>query len=262
MSALPSRRATPPLLVANDISKRFGGIDALSHLSFDVGYGEALGVAGPNGAGKTTLFNCLLGQIEPDAGTITFDGKRIDHLATLRRARLGIGRTFQRIELFTGMTVADHLLVAEQAHAGRIRVLRDLIQRGDPRPSELEHVAQILALLGLEELAGRPVDGLSLGHARLVELGRALMGAPRLLMLDEPSSGLDAAETSHLAEILTTVRRTQGTAVVLVEHDLALIEEVVDRLFVLDFGRMLAVGSVGAVMAEPDVRKAYLGTEA
>jgi branched-chain amino acid transport system ATP-binding protein len=123
-------------------------------------------------------------------------------------------------------------------------------------------VEEVLALLGLRDVADRPVDVLSLGHARLVELGRAMMGEPRLLMLDEPSSGLDTAETEHLAEVVTQVRREQGTAVVLVEHDLHLVEEVVDRLAVLDFGRMIAVGSVGEVMADPQVRRAYLGSGA
>ena len=253
---------TAPLLDARGISKRFGGIVALSELSFEVGPGEAVGIVGPNGAGKTTLFNCLLGIEAPDTGTVRFDGERIDRLPVWRRARLGIGRTFQRMELFRGMTVADHLLVAEQAHHGTVRVWSDAVHHARPQPAELRHVEEVLALLGLQDVADRPVDVLSLGHARLVELGRAMMGEPRLLMLDEPSSGLDTAETEHLAEVVTQVRREQGTAVVLVEHDLHLVEEVVDRLAVLDFGRMIAVGSVGEVMADPQVRRAYLGSGA
>ncbi len=251
---------TATLLEARGISKRFGGIVALSELSFEVARGEAVGIVGPNGAGKTTFFNCLSGIDTPDTGTVVFDGERIDRLPVWRRSRLGIGRTFQRMELFRGMTVADHLLVAEQAHHGTIRFWSDAIHHARPRPAELHHVAEVLARLGLEAVADRPVDGLSLGHARLVELGRALMGEPRLLMLDEPSSGLDAAETEQLAKVVTQVRHQQGTAVVLVEHDLHLVEEVVDRLCVLDFGRMIAVGSVDQVMADPDVRRAYLGS--
>ncbi len=251
-----------PLLVAEGVSKRFGGVIALSELSFEVAEGEAVGIVGPNGAGKTTLFNCLLGQLAPDTGTVTFDGSRIDRMPTWKRSRLGIGRTYQRMELFNGMTVADHLLVAEQARSGRIRLWRDLVHHGGPRPYELAHVEEVLSLLGLDDMADRLVDGLSLGHGRLVELGRAMMGRPRLLMLDEPSSGLDAAETSRLSRILAEVRQGQGTAVVLVEHDLQLVEEVVDRLHVLDFGRMIATGSVEEVLADPEVRRAYLGVEA
>jgi branched-chain amino acid transport system ATP-binding protein len=250
-----------PLLAARGIAKRFGGIVALTDLDLDVARGEAVGIVGPNGAGKTTLFNCLLGLETPDTGTVRFEGRRIDGLPAWRRARLGIGRTFQRLELFRGMTVADHLLVAEQAHRGTVRVWHDATHRARPDAEELRKVAAMLARLGLEDVADRPVEGLSLGHARLVELGRAMMGEPRLLMLDEPSSGLDTPETEHLARVVTQVRRDQGTAVVLVEHDLHLVEEVVDRLCVLDFGRMIAVGSVGEVMADPGVRRAYLGSE-
>ncbi len=250
------------LLVARGISKAFGGVVALSELDFEVAPGEAVGIVGPNGAGKTTLFNCLLGVVPPDTGTVTFEGRRIDRLPVWRRSRLGIGRTFQRVELFHGMTVADHLLVAVQARSSGRLHLSDLLRRGGPGEEELAAVASMLALLGLEDVADRLVDGLSLGHARLVELGRALMGSPRLLMLDEPSSGLDVHETERLAGILADVRRRQGTAVVLVEHDLELVEEVVDRLCVLDFGRMIAVGSVDDVLANTEVRRAYLGTGA
>jgi len=251
-----------PLLAARAISKRFGGIVALSELSLEVARGEALGIVGPNGAGKTTLFNCLLGIVQPDTGTVMFDGVRIDQLPVWRRSRLGIGRTYQRMELFQGMTVADHLLVAEQARQGSVRLWRDLIRHGGPGREQVLRVEEVLALLGLEDIADRPVDGIDLGHARLVELGRAMMGRPRLLMLDEPSSGLDTGETARLASILADVRREQGTAVVLVEHDLQLVEDVVDQLCVLNFGRLIASGSVETVLSDPEVRRAYLGVEA
>jgi branched-chain amino acid transport system ATP-binding protein len=166
------------------------------------------------------------------------------------------------MELFAGMTVADHLLVAEQAQSGTFRLWRDLIHRGGPTPEEIERVQGVLDLLGLDALADRPVESLGLGHARLVELGRAMMGNPRLLMLDEPSSGLDEADTTRLARILGDVRRAHGIAFVLVEHDLHLVESVVDRLCVLNFGRLLASGPVDEVMADPEVRRAYLGESA
>jgi len=251
-----------PLLAARGITKQFGGIVALDHVDMEVAAGEAVGLVGPNGAGKTTLFNCLFGLEVPDAGTVVFDGRRIDRLPVWRRSRMGIGRTFQRVELFEGMTVADHLLVAEQAASGTVRIWQDFLHRGGPSPAELDHVKEVLDLLGIAELAGRPVDTLDLGHARLVELGRAMMGAPRLLMLDEPSSGLDADDTARLSRILGETRRSTGVAVLLVEHDLALVESAVDRLVVLNFGKVLATGAVDDVLAEPEVRLAYLGTTA
>jgi len=250
------------LLVASGISKQYGGIVALDHVDLAVGTGEAVGIVGPNGAGKTTLFNCLFGLEDPDEGTVVFGGRRIDRLPVWRRSRLGIGRTFQRMELFEGMTVADHLLVAEQAASGTVRVWRDFLHRGGPTPPELHHVEAVLDLLGLADLADRPVDALDLGHARLVELGRAMMGSPRLLMLDEPSSGLDVDDTARLGRILDETRRSTGVAVVLVEHDLSLVESTVDRLVVLNFGTVLATGGVAEVLADPEVRRAYLGTTA
>jgi branched-chain amino acid transport system ATP-binding protein len=253
---------TGKLLVASGICKQFGGIVALDDVSVDIAAGEVVGIVGPNGAGKTTLFNCLFGLEPLDAGTVVFGGRRIDRLPVWRRSRMGIGRTFQRMELFEGMTVADNLLVAEQAETGTVRIWRDFLHRGGPSPEELRHVEQVLELLGLSDLAGRPVDTLDLGHARLVELGRAMMGTPRLLMLDEPSSGLDADDTARLARILDETRRRTGVAVVLVEHDLALVESVVDRLFVLNFGKVLASGGVEEVLGDPEVRRAYLGSSA
>ncbi len=193
---------------------------------------------------------------------MVFDGRRIDRMAVWRRSRLGIGRTFQRMELFEGMTVADHLLVAEQAASGTVRIWRDFLHRGGPTPDELRHVEDVLELLGLADLAGRPIDTLDLGHARLVELGRAMMGEPRLLLLDEPSSGLDADDTVRLARILGEARRTTGVSVLLVEHDLTLVESAVDRLYVLNFGKVLASGGVDEVLGDPEVRRAYLGSTA
>ena len=247
------------LLAATGVTKQFGGIVALDHVDLDVRPGEAVGIVGPNGAGKTTFFNCLFGLEEPDEGTVVFAGRRIDRLPVWKRSRIGIGRTFQRMELFEGMTVADHLLVAEQAASGTVRIWRDLLHRGGPTPSELHHVETVLDRLGLADLADRPVDALDLGHARLVELGRAMMGTPRLLMLDEPSSGLDAEDTARIGRILGETRRSTGVAVVLVEHDLALVESAVDRLVVLNFGKVLADGGVADVLADPEVRRAYLG---
>jgi branched-chain amino acid transport system ATP-binding protein len=252
---------TVALLEATDISKRFGGILALARLSLEVDEGEAVGLVGPNGAGKTTLFNCLLGLLRPDTGTVVFAGTRIDRMPTFRRSRLGIGRTFQRLELFTGMTPRQHLLVAERVRRGRGHLWKDVVGLGRPSRAERASVDETLALVGLGELADVPVEALSLGVGRIVELARALVGEPRLLMLDEPSSGLDDAETRALVGILRRVRDERGTAVVLVEHDLEMVAAAVERLVVLDFGRKIADGPIDAVLADAGVRRAYLGDE-
>jgi branched-chain amino acid transport system ATP-binding protein len=247
------------LLDARQITKRFAGITALDSVSMTVEHGEIVGLIGPNGAGKTTFFNCLLGMIRPDGGRVLFDGHDITDLAVYRRARLGFGRTFQRIELFTGTTVRDHLLVAERAHAGTGHLWKDLINRGSPTATELERSQHTLELLGLADVADRPIEALSLGRARLVEVGRALMTEPKLLLLDEPSSGLDRDETVALTETLRTVQREHDMAILLVEHDVEMVQSFVSRLYVLDFGMTIASGPTAAVLGDESVRRAYLG---
>ncbi len=250
------------LLDARAISKRFGGVQALHDVSLSVKAGEIFGLVGPNGAGKTTLFNCLCGQLRPDGGSVRLDGEPIDRLPTYRRARLGIGRTFQRIEVFPELNVRDHLLVAARAQRGDGALWKDLLNLGQPKPEEVETVERVLDLVGLRDVAGIPVAALSLGHCRLVELGRSLAGKPRILMADEPSSGLDVQETRALADTLRQVREEHGTAVLLVEHDLDMVAQVVDHVVVLDFGQQIAAGTLDEVLADPVVRKAYLGKTA
>jgi len=247
------------LLEVLGVSKRYGGIRALDGASLEVQAGEAVGLIGPNGAGKTTLFDCITGVRHPDRGEIRFAGEPIDHLPTYRRARLGIGRTFQRIELFFGMTARDHLLVAEREHHGDGRLWKDLLWRGAPRGDEIDRVEKMIAELGLESFADAAIESLSLGQGRLVELGRALLTEPRLLLLDEPSSGLDSRETATLAGVLNDLRHDRDIAFLLVEHDLDLVRAVAERVCVVDFGRVIASGSLVEVLAEADVRAAYLG---
>jgi branched-chain amino acid transport system ATP-binding protein len=247
------------LLDAADISKSFAGIHALSDVSLDVRENEVVGLIGPNGAGKTTLFNCLLGIIKPDTGRVLFDGRDLAGVPTHRRARLGIGRTFQRIELFTGMTPREHFLIADRIRSGKGALWKDLLHMGGPKRGEQERSEEVLELLGLTAVADRRVESLSLGVGRLVEIGRALMTEPRLLLLDEPSSGLDRGETATLAETLVAVQREKGIAILLVEHDVELVRSLVERLFVLDFGTMIASGPTTQVFADAAVRRAYLG---
>jgi branched-chain amino acid transport system ATP-binding protein len=247
------------LLVATGVTKNFAGITALDDVSLDVAEREIVGLIGPNGAGKTTFFNCLLGVSKPDAGRVTFDGRDLSRVPTHRRARLGIARTFQRIELFSGMSPREHFLVAERVRNGRGALWKDLLFMGRPNADEQDKAQAMLELLGLTLVADRKVESLSLGVGRLVEIGRALMTQPRLLLLDEPSSGLDRKETEALAETLRVVRHEQGIAILLVEHDVELVRQLVERVFVLDFGTLIASGPTDSVFADAAVRKAYLG---
>jgi branched-chain amino acid transport system ATP-binding protein len=247
------------LLEASGITKRFSGITALDEVSIAVEEGESVGLIGPNGAGKTTFFNCLLGLLRPEAGRVEFNGRDITRLAVYKRARLGFARTFQRIELFQGMTVRDHLLVAERARLGTGRFWKDVLNLSKPTADENERTDRTLELLALQDVADSPVEALSLGRARLVEVGRALMTEPKLMLLDEPSSGLDGRETEALADTLRAVQTERGTAVLLVEHDVEFVRSFVTRLSVLDFGHLIAAGPTEQVLTDDAVRKAYLG---
>jgi branched-chain amino acid transport system ATP-binding protein len=247
------------LLVAEGVTKKFAGITALDDVNLDVKPSEVVGLIGPNGAGKTTFFNCLLGIIKPDNGRVTFDGRDLTRIATHRRARLGIGRTFQRIELFAGMTPRDHFLVAERVRNGRGALWKDVLFLGRASSDENTRVDAMLDLLGLAPVADRPIESLSLGVGRLVEIGRALMTEPKLVLLDEPSSGLDRNETETLGAQLQAVQHERGFAILLVEHDVEFVRSLVERVFVLDFGTLIASGRTDEVFADSAVRKAYLG---
>ncbi len=247
------------LLEANGICKHFSGITALDDVTLTVEPGEPVGLIGPNGAGKTTFFNCLLGMLRSDRGRVAFNGRDITRMPVYRRARLGFGRTFQRVELFTGMTVRDHLFVAERARLGTGRLWKDVLNLAGPTKDETQRVDHTLELLGLMDVAESPIESLSLGRARLVEMGRALMTEPLLLLLDEPSSGLDQSETMELVGTLQAVQRERGTAILLVEHDVEMVQAFASRLYVLDFGIVIASGPTASVMDDEAVRRAYLG---
>jgi branched-chain amino acid transport system ATP-binding protein len=254
-------------LATHGVSKRFAGIMALDEVDLEVQPGERVGLIGPNGAGKTTLFNCILGVLPIDGGSVELSGEDISTLAVHERARRGIGRTFQQIELFADSTVRDHLVIAHRVNA-RDRSFfrdvktwaRDLVTLGRPRPDELERSDEVLELLGLQDLADRPVERLSLGQGRLVEVARTLMTEPDVVLLDEPSSGLDRAETAALAETLQEIQAEKGFAVLLVEHDIELVSSFTTRSYLLDFGVLLTSGPTPEVMASDEMRAAYLGT--
>jgi len=246
-------------LQATGIRKTFSGIVALDDLDLTIEDGERVGLIGPNGAGKTTFFNCVLGVLRPDAGTVELRGDDVSNLRVHRRAQRGIGRTFQRIELFAELTVREHLLIAERTRRGDGRLWKDLLGRGKPRAEELERCDEVLSLLGLDGVATEPIEHLSLGKGRLVEVGRALMTQPSILLLDEPSSGLDRQETADLARTLREVQADQGFAILLVEHDVEFVADFTERAYVLDFGCMIAQGPTAEVLQSDVVRTAYLG---
>ena len=248
------------LLAASGVSVAFSGIRALNDVSLRVEAGERVGLIGPNGAGKTTLFNCLLGILQPDSGRVMLNGADVGGWPVHRRARAGMGRTFQRVELFSDTTVREHLLIAERIRNGSGAFWKDLIGRGRPRPEEIAACDEVLELLGIVDLADQPVESLSLGQSRLVEVGRVLMTGPQVLLLDEPSSGLDRDETQALAGTLRAVQESRGYAVLLVEHDVSLVADFTERAYVLDSGSLIAEGSTAEVLADPAVRRAYLGS--
>jgi ABC-type branched-subunit amino acid transport system ATPase component len=262
MTAAPVR-AVAPLLAADDVTVRFGGVVALDQVSLAVPEGSTVGLVGPNGAGKTTLFGVLSGLIRPRSGRVTMGGVDVTGRSPQTRARRGLARTFQRMELFTELTVREHLVVARRVKDGRQRLLgmaRDLSGFGElPGPGEDSAVDEVLDLLGLTGVADRPALAIPLGTGRLLEVGRALAAEPSVMLLDEPSSGLDVHETEQLGEALRRVRGERGTAFVLVEHNVEFVLGLSDRVTVLDFGRVLVEGSPEEIRTSPEVQAAYFG---
>ncbi len=252
--------AAVPVLEAVGLTMTFSGIRALGDVSIKVGRGERVGLIGPNGAGKTTLLNCLLGVLRPESGRVFLNGIDLKGWSVYRRARAGIARTFQRVELFSDVTVAEHLLIAERIRNRTGSFRKDMFGLGRPSAVEIAACTEILELLGIADLAAKPVESLSLGQSRLVEVGRALATQPQVLLLDEPSSGLDPDETSALANTLKSIQEERQYAVLMVEHDLRLVADFTERIYVLDFGTTIAEGPTLSTLTSRNVRRAYLGS--
>lgn len=258
-SAVSREKVEPGELGVRDLVVRFGGLRAVDGVTLSAPTGRITGLIGPNGAGKTTTFNACSGLVTPAEGTVDLDGDNLTRRGPAFRARRGIGRTFQKMELFESLSVRENVAMGVEASLAGFNPIAHLISLRTSARRVGEQTAEAIELCGLAELADRPVSALSTGQRRIVELARCLAGDFRILLLDEPSSGLDRQETQRFGEILRSVVDQRGIGILLVEHDMSLVLETCSHIYVLDFGRLMFEGTPSEVMASPIVRAAYLG---
>src|SRR6478672_756890 len=256
--------AGAPILAAEHVSLRFGGVRALTDVSFEVRRGEVFSIIGPNGAGKTSMVNCISGRYRPTEGRIRFDRADITRVPTRKRAAVGIGRTFQNLALFGHMTVLDNIMV------GRHHLLKHGFWTGMPywlggaQQEEIRHrreVEEIIDFLEIQHVRKATAGTLSYGLRKRVELARAVALKPKLILLDEPMAGMNLEEKEDMARYIVDLNEEWGMTVVMIEHDMGVVMDISHRVMVLDFGRKIAEGTPEAVLADPHVKRAYLGEE-
>lgn len=243
------------LLEIQDVAKHYGAIRAVDGVRFSVAAGEILGVIGPNGSGKTTLFNTILGQVRPTSGRVVFDGQDVTGLPPLRLARLGIGRTFQTLQVFSGLSVRDNLIAAGQEFAGS--AVGRLLARPDAGLSG--RAEEIIELFRLSKVAALKAGSLSYGQQKLVDIAMAFMSRPQLVLLDEPCAGVNPAVIDELMELLRRINRTHGGTFIVIEHNMDFVMRLCGRVVCMAQGKVLAEGPPAAIQADPAVLEAYLG---
>jgi branched-chain amino acid transport system ATP-binding protein len=249
------------MLTAKGIGLSFGGIQALLDVDVEIRQGEIFAIIGPNGAGKTSFFNCVNGFYRPEEGSIDFNGKEITRLSSHRVAKLGIGRSFQGLQLFDGLNVLDNIMAGRHFHF-KTGILSDAIYFGRTRKEEIKHrkvVENIIDFLEIETVRKQIVGALPYGMRKRVDLGRALAAEPKLLLLDEPLAGMNRDEKEDIARFILDISEEMGITIAVVEHDMGLVMDICDRVVVMDFGLKIAEGSPEEIRTNEDVIRAYLG---